>query len=96
MSEIKSQQKTKHDLVIKSRESMSVDGVKEVVSFDEGQVILVTVCGEMTVEGEGLHINILDMDGGVVELNGKVEAVYYTDEKSVQEKGNGFFSRLFG
>ena len=96
MSEIKSQQKTKHDLVIKSRESMSVDGVKEVVSFDEGQVILVTVCGEMTVEGEGLHINVLDMDGGVVELNGKVEAVYYTDENSVQEKGNGFFSRLFG
>ena len=96
MSEIKAQQKTKHDLVLRSRESASIDGVKEVISFDEGQVILVTSCGEMTVEGEGLHINVLDTDGGVVELVGRVEAVYYTDEKAAQTIGNGFFSRLFG
>ena len=51
MTETKTQPKPKHEIVLVSRKRMSIDGVTDVVSFDEGQVTLVTSCGEMVVEG---------------------------------------------
>ena len=73
MNEVKTQQKRKHDVILKSRKSLSIDGVEDVISFDEFQVVLITSCGEMTVEGAGLHISVLELDSGIVELDGNVE-----------------------
>lgn len=95
MNEINAQPKRKHDLILKSRKNMSIDGVENVVSFDETQIELVTTCGEMVIEGQELHISTLDLDSGVVELDGKVEGVFYSDVKT-DNKERGFFARLFG
>ena len=46
-----------HELIMKDRKRISVTGVTEVVSFDELSVVLKTACGELTVDGEGLHIS---------------------------------------
>ncbi len=69
---------------------LSVSGVKEVVSFDEYAVVLVTTCGVLSAEGEGLHIDALDLVKGVIEITGQVSGLYYTKTK---EKGTGFFRR---
>ena len=45
-----------HSLSLKGRARLTLDGVTEVVSFDEGAVILRTALGLLTVEGEGLHV----------------------------------------
>lgn len=96
MNEIKQQPKRKHDLVLKSRKNMSIDGVENVISFDETQIELVTACGEVTIEGTGLHISTLELESGVVELDGVVDGIFYSDGKSESDKSRGFFSRLFG
>ena len=96
MSEVKTQQKRKHDVSLKSRKSMNIDGVDDVISFDESLVLLLTVCGEMTVEGTGLHIKVLDLESGVVELEGNVEGIFYADEKSDNSAHKGVLARLFG
>lgn len=96
MSEVKTQQKIKHDVILKSRKSMSIDGVEDVISFDESLVVLLTTCGEMTVEGSGLHIRVLDLESGVVELDGNVDGVFYSDEKNDNSAHKGVFARLFG
>ena len=96
MNEIKNQQEPKHEIVLKSRNQMSISGVRDVVSFDETQVELVTVCGGLAVEGRALHVSKLELEGGVVELDGKVDGMYYADEKTADGKKQGFFERLFG
>ena len=95
MNETKTTQSRKHDFALKSRKQMSVDGVSDVVSFDEWQAVFVTSCGEMTVEGRGLHISVLDLDSGKVELDGDVDGIFYSDGNK-SDKERGFFSRIFG
>ena len=69
-----------HSVGIKKREHLDVCGVREVVRFDEFEVVLKTVCGELTVEGRSLKVDVLDTDRGVVEVNGTLDALYYSDE----------------
>jgi sporulation protein YabP len=66
---------------------MLICGVEDVVSFDENGVSLVTVCGSMAVEGEGLHVKVLNVGEGKVEIEGRINGVYYFDSKPVQKRG---------
>jgi len=83
----------RHTLSLLTREKAEITGVVEVESFDEETVVLKTDCGEMTVEGRGLHVATLDIERGVVVLDGRVNAVYYTD---VAPKRQGLRAKLFG
>jgi sporulation protein YabP len=84
----------KHDVAIKGRNHIDITGVREVVSFDDVAVVLVTVGGDMTVEGNGLKIGALDTERGVVAIDGKINAVFYDEGDSSGEK-KGIFGKLF-
>lgn len=79
-------------LVLRDRRLLELDGVSEVVGFDEAAVFLKTACGPLTVEGKGLHLTRLDLDRGIVSVEGTVSSILYTEEKG--SEGRGFFSRL--
>ena len=87
------QKQVTHEIRMLGRKEMSVTGVKEVISFDESCVLLRSECGEVTVEGSGLHVGTLDTERGVVILSGRMDGVYYTDDRPEQKRG--FFGRLF-
>ncbi len=86
-------EKINHEFYVKMRKEMSVSGVKEVESFDENGVILHTFGGEMSIEGREIHIDVLDMERGVVSLSGRIDAVFYSTED--EKEKNGFFGKLF-
>ena len=83
----------KHAVVLKDRKDMRVDGVSEVVSFDEHYVMLKTQCGDMAIEGNDLKIAVLEIDAGIVVLSGTVSGVYYSDEQKKEQRS--FVKRLF-
>ncbi|MBO5355547.1 MAG: sporulation protein YabP [Clostridia bacterium] len=93
MTEKGNEQEKKHALSMGARRHISISGVTEVESFDEQTVILSTDCGEMTLEGEGLHIGTLDIARGVVEVDGKVNGLYYSDSAPARR---GLRAKLFG
>ena len=79
---------TAQDITVKSRNKMSITGVTEVVSFDEAAVELRTVCGDLCVEGDGLHIGVLDTEQGIVTLDGKsIDGIYYPRAESGERHG---------
>ena len=85
-----------HRVTVQSRNAMEVYGVTDVTSFDEQSVMLETVCGALTVEGDGLHIQVLDLEQGVVTLNGRVDTLLYeTAEQNGKHASGGFFGKLF-
>lgn len=86
-------EKQTHEIRIGMRKEMSITGVKEVVSFDENCVALKSTCGEMSIEGSALKVGTLDTDRGIVTLDGKIDAVYYTVNN--EEEKRGFFSKIF-
>lgn len=85
--------KEKHSVTIKDRKDMRIDGVTEVVSFDELCVMLKTQCGDMAIEGSDLKIAILEIDAGIVVLSGTVSGVYYSDEQKKEKRS--FVKKLF-
>ena len=87
-----SSDKQVHAININMRKRMDISGVREVDSFDELGVILKTVCGELTVEGKDIKVSVLDTDRGVVSLEGKIDALFYSDNEDVKKRG--FFGKL--
>lgn len=81
-----------HKLTLVDRTRLEVTGVEEVESFDESEIIMSTTRGELTVRGEGLHIETLSLDGGALKVDGTVESLTYEDKR---EASGGLLSRLF-
>lgn len=84
----------RHQLTLKGRETLALDGVTRVESFDDSEVIFDTDQGGMIVRGEGLHIKELNLEAGTMHIEGLVQALQYTGD-TFSKKGKGFFGRLF-
>ena len=54
--------KAPHNVIMEDRHILTVSGISDVDSFDEQTVIVFTDMGELTVKGEGLHINRFILD----------------------------------
>ena len=79
-------------LCVTDRSSARITGVEEVISYDENNIVMQTNLGQLTLDGEGLNIVQLNLGEGIVSVEGRVNALYYTEER---EK-HTLFSRLFG
>ena len=84
---------TPHQVVLEDREQLMISGVEEVESFDENSILLSTAQGDLEVQGEGLHIEKLSLDGGDLKVEGLVNALIY--QPRGRERG-GLLSRLLG
>lgn len=84
--------KTRHSVSMEGREKVSITGVSDVSSFNEAEISAHTEAGILTVFGTGLHITKLDLDAGVLHVEGAVGGMEYTD---YAQKQSGVFSRLF-
>ena len=88
--------KRRHQFTLKHRESMSVEGVVNVESFDSHEVLLETDQGMMHIRGEDLHIKELNLEGGSLHVDGFVHSIEYTGEGPRRKgKTTGFWGRLF-
>lgn len=84
--------KTPSNIVLASRKSLSVTGVKEVSGFDELQIEADTSEGMLFVRGKNLRIVSFDREKGALELSGTVDGLVY----GVREAKKSLLSRLFG
>ncbi len=84
-----------HSLNLANRQRLELSGVTNVITFDEEEIVLATNMGFLTVNGEELHINMLNLDEGQVAIQGTVDNIAYkaqgTDFKA---KGKSMFNRL--
>ena len=80
-----------HKLTLNQRSSLNMDGVTEVVSFDDTAVILRTGLGTLSVQGRDLQLKTLTLDGGQVAVEGNISALIYEEPRPA-----GWFRQLFG
>lgn len=93
MAEDKKLVKMPHNLILENRHTLTVSGVEDIDSFDEETVVLLTDMGELTVKGESLHINKLNVDTGELHVEGDIHSMIYTNDEP--RRGGGLFARLF-
>ena len=80
-----------HKLTLNERSSLTMTGVTEVVSFDDTAVLLRTGMGDLTVQGQGLQLKTLSLEGGQVAVDGTVSALIYEEPR----QSGGLLHRLF-
>lgn len=83
-------QKT-HNLILENRQSLSLGGVNDVLGFNEEAITLSSEAGDLLIRGEALHISKLSLETGEVNVDGKINALIYTNVK----QSKSLFSKLF-
>ena len=84
-----------HRLMMQNRSALSITGIRDVVSFDENQVILDTDMGLLTMKGKELHVSRLTLGKGEVDVDGSVDSLVYSSNEAYHKSGESIFSRLF-
>lgn len=82
-----------HTISLLERRELRVTGITDVISYDAHTVTASTTRGNLTVEGEGLHVGKISLEEGILLLSGNIAALYYADEAPSAQ--GGFFARLF-
>ena len=81
-----------HKLTLDARKQLTVTGVTEVVSFDEGAVIARTDLGTLVVQGKDLQLKTLLPEGGQVSVVGHISALIYEEPRAT----GSLWKRLLG
>ena len=81
------------NIILEGRNKISISGVNDVESFDDGSIQLITQLGTLLIRGYELKIEKLNLDTGEVSANGDIYLMEYINDET--EKGSGLFSRIF-
>ena len=84
-----------HKISLFNRNSGIINGVREVISFDPGEIILDTEQGMLMVKGTDLHVNRLSVEKGEVDLSGNIDSIAYSSASPSGRQGENFLSKLF-
>lgn len=86
----------KHMLKLADRRDGRLTGVRDVVCFQETEIILLTEGGMLHIKGEELHVKRLDLEKQEVDLAGKIDSLIYSDGSIRKDRGGeGIMKRLF-
>jgi len=91
--EDKNKQFKEQNIVIQNREKAVVTGVDDILSFDDELVLAQTDLGILTIKGDDLKMNKLNLDNNELIVEGQIVAVAYSDVN--QAKKSGFVSKIF-
>lgn len=83
-----------HRLVMENRELIELTGVRKVQSFDPKEIVLETELGILSVKGDQLSIKLLNLEEGLVDLQGSVGALIYHRNPGNTSR-RSFLNRVF-
>ena len=83
-----------HLVTVRNRKRMDMTSVKSIERFDQEEFLIQTSQGQLLIRGEELRIVHLDVDKGLLTLEGDVKALQYDDVDGGTSKG--LLHKLFG
>lgn len=84
-----------HSLNLANRQRLELSGINNVIAFDEKEITLATNLGYLAINGEELHINMLNLDDGKVAIQGTVNNMAYKAQGTdIKAKGKSVLNRL--
>lgn len=84
----------RQELHLMHRKLLDITGVLNVESFDNEEFLLQTEMGHLTIRGQNLHIKNLNLEQGMVSIEGLINSLSYLDPGS-QSTGKSFIGKLF-
>ncbi|WP_270167096.1 sporulation protein YabP [Paenibacillus sp. SYP-B4298] len=87
--------KRQQELKLFNRKLLEISGVSNVESFDNEEFLLDTDFGFLAIKGQNLHIKHLNLEQGLVAIEGLVHSLAYLDGQGAGTKTKGLFGKLF-
>ena len=69
--------KIQHSIHMDNRERIVITGITDVSSFDEMEVVLFIDEIRLVLHGENLHIGILSLEEGRLDIRGRIDGITY-------------------
>ena len=90
------EKESKHSLNLIDRKTLFLQGAKDIASFDEKTIVVVTNLGQLSIKGEELHIKALNLEEERLEVSGFINMLAYSDGKgkSMRKNNEGILKRL--
>ena len=82
------------NIVLENREKLNISGVKDVLSFDDQIIIVQTTLGLLTIKGENLRVNKLNIDTSDFSIDGNISSLAYSNSESFKEH-TSFLGKIF-
>lgn len=92
---MQNQETGQHKVTLNNRETLEIDGVINVERFTDEDILLETQMGMLNIKGEKMFIKQLNLDGGLIMIEGLVKALAYSEGVSSKQKAKGLINRLF-
>lgn len=74
--------KKAHSMIIENRTLLRISGVTDTVKFDENIFVFFTEMGKITIKGENLHAENLNLESGELTIKcNTVDSIVYSDGK---------------
>lgn len=84
-----------HIVAMQNRKNVQLAGIKNVITFDEEEVILETEMGYLAILGAELHVTMLNLEEGKVALAGNVRSMEYKEQSTdIKARGKSILNRL--
>ena len=87
MEELKNQ-----NIILEGRNQLKITGVNEVETFDDNGIVLITELGTLSVKGNNVKIEKLNIDSKEVEATGEFYLFEYLND---EHHKHSVFSRMF-
>ncbi|MGY0373613.1 sporulation protein YabP [Clostridium sp. JNZ J1-5] len=84
----------KSNLTLENRNKLVLSGVVEVICFDDKTIVLDTTLGTLTIKGQDLKMQKLDVQNGDVVIVGRINSCIYTTMESKKDK-ESIIAKLF-
>ncbi|MCC8074228.1 MAG: sporulation protein [Clostridiales bacterium] len=81
-----------HSLTLTNRENLSLTGIEDVDYFNEQEIMAICDCGELTIKGELLHVEEMNVESGLLVVSGKITSLTYSEKFT----STSLIKRLFG
>jgi len=87
---------TLHKVEIRDRKTIMLTGIKQVLSFNDEEILVESIQGYVALKGEGLFIKELNLETGTLTVEGFIKEFSYADEGvKAKERGSRLWERLF-
>lgn len=84
-----------HKMTMTNRKSCTINGVKDVLSFDIHEILLETEQGMLMIKGNDLHVSRLTLEKGEVDVDGRIDSLTYSDAAGAGHKSESLLTKLF-
>lgn len=84
-----------HKVSMTNRKTCAIGGVSDVLSFDIHEILLETQQGMLQIKGDDLHVGRLTLEKGEIDVNGRIDALMYSDVATQGAKQESLLAKLF-